>query len=69
MDEVEEHNRKYLKDKYFIKNSRNPLNFRFKNHEPDKLIFNPFTLDKIIELIIEILEQEYKDDEIWEKII
>ena len=59
--------RKLLKDRYFKRIDRNPLQFAPISDESFKL--SPITLDRILDMIINILEKEYDGDINWVKII
>ena len=49
---------KYIKEKYFVLNSHNPLNYYPITDK--EFILNPFNVIKIVDLIIKILENEMK---------
>jgi len=59
--------RKLVKERYFKVNSRNP--FQYCPISDESLKLAPHTLNKVLDMIINILEKEYDGDIVWEKII
>ncbi len=59
--------RKVLKERYFKLIDHNPLQFAPISDEKFKLA--PHTLERVLDMIINILEKEYDGDIVWEKII
>ena len=49
---------KYIKEKYFKVSCRNP--FQYSPISNERLTFSPISLERIIDLIIKILEEEMK---------
>jgi len=50
---------KYIKDKYFEVKGNDPFYYYPKS---DKMLYmSPYTFDRVLDLIIKILEQEIKD--------
>ena len=58
---------KLIKERYFKLVSHNPLHFAPISDETFKLA--PHTLERVLNIIINILEKEYDGDIIWAKII
>lgn len=68
---IETEKQKYIKEKYFVLNSHDPLNYYPITDK--KLLLNPFNVIRIIDLIIKILDDEEeklreKKNELFEKL-
>ena len=57
---------RYIKEKYFKVGNHNPFNYCPISDERIKLA--PISLDRVIDMIINILETEADGEIIWEKI-